>query len=288
MEGCQVSNCGYGGPYQDTWSTKDVIVRNNHYRAIFIGPYNYMGGVGQQIPAGSLTYAISPEGYPIATFTIAQPTGGTVTIPHGFIKGQGVRILGAKILQGQQQVDPPAHSYNDYYPIDSVSSTSFTYKMTVSPGANAVDGTGQVKALWQVGQFVVENNVIELIPHFNNYGPPRGIGLSAAFIVDPAFGTFPVFRRVVIRNNTIRYVDNLTEVTPYNLGINFGSCEDVLVENNVIDLLSPNPLAYGGCTSVRCFNNRDSSGKLIQGSIGAVKQDELTTFIEDAAILAML
>jgi hypothetical protein len=92
----------------------------------------------------------------------------------------------------------------------------------------------------------------------------------------------------VIRNNVIRNMDGLGESPARNGGIVFSYCEDALVENNVIDLPLPNPIWFIASTNVRFFNNRNSAGKLIQGVLGTAKQDELTTLIEDAAILSFL
>jgi hypothetical protein len=104
---------------------------------------------------------------------------------------------------------------------------------------------------------------------------------------------FRVFRRVVIRNNVIRYVDNLTEQTVRNVAIELSYCEDALVENNVVDLAIADPIRHSDSNSVKYFNNTNPAGQLIQGALVpptgvAVKQDELTTFIEDAATLCLL
>ena|SRR5436190_16725884 len=160
-----------------------------------------------------------------------------------------------------------------------------------SPGADP--GTGTVQALWQVQECVIENNVIELIPSFMAYGSPVGILLAAsppaAFVGIGA----RVFRRVVIRNNLIRYVDNLTEQTVRNVAIDLSYCEDALVESNIVDLAIAEPIRHSNSNSVRYFQNTNPSGQLIQGRFvppagPSMKQDELTTFVEDAATLCIL
>ena len=80
----------------------------------------------------------------------------------------------------------------------------------------------------------------------------------------------------------------LPEKPARNRGIQLGYCENALVEHNVIDLPLANPIQFANCTTVRFFNNRSSAGQLIQGVSGTAKQDELTTLIEDAAILSFL
>jgi hypothetical protein len=86
----------------------------------------------------------------------------------------------------------------------------------------------------------------------------------------------------------IRNMDGLPESPARNGGIAFTYCENALVENNVVDLPLANPIWFGNSTKVRFFNNRNSTGQLIQGTVGGVKQDELTTLIEEATVLAFL
>ena len=43
VEGNRFLNATVSGPYHDTWGSKDVIVRNNYFRMIEIGPYQNMG-----------------------------------------------------------------------------------------------------------------------------------------------------------------------------------------------------------------------------------------------------
>jgi hypothetical protein len=277
VEGNRIFNTRIGGPYHDTYSTQSIIVRKNYYRSVVTGPYQAMGGESSPTPAATLTHVGL-----IATFTINS------TKPHGFSVGQGVRIQGTKILGS----DPPSGSYNGVYKVESVSSpTSFTYTMQNNPVDNADAGTGVVSALWQVQECIIENNVIELIPSFMGWGSPVGIDQIADPQLDMA--AFRVFRQLVIRNNVIRYVDNLTESTVLNLAIQLSSCEDALVEDNVVDLAIADPIRHSSSTTVKYFNNTNSAGQLIQGVLvasggGSVKQDELTTFIQDAAILSIV
>ena len=66
------------------------------------------------------------------------------------------------------------------------------------------------------------------------------------------------------------------------------------VENNVIDLANPKPMIDWRSSSVGYFNNRKSSGVLIQGALlnpsgsASYPVQELTTLIDDALALAFL
>jgi hypothetical protein len=273
VENNRIFNIRIGGPYHDTGSTKDLVIRNNVYRNVVTGPFQAMGGNSGPIAVATLTHAGL-----IATLT--------THVPHGLVPGQAVRIENSTINE-----DPPIpESYNDFYAVLSVSETQFTYEMKEDPGADADPGTGQVRALSQVGRWVVENNVIDLIPSYMDWGPPRAIlcvvysfGISGFAGIDPR-----VYRQLVIRNNVIRNMDGLPESPARNGGIAFTYCENALVENNVVDLPLADPIWFGNSTKVRFFNNRNSTGQLIQGTVGGVKQDELTTLIEEATVLAFL
>ena len=113
---------------------------------------------------------------------------------------------------------------------------------------------------------------------------------------DTGFTPFRVFRRVVVRNNVIRFVDGLTEDLTFSLGIELYYCEGALVEDNVVDLPNAYPIRHHFCTTLSYFNNTNSAGQLIQGAVEEpagsgvtpVKQDELTTRVEDASILSIL
>jgi hypothetical protein len=278
----RIWNTRIGGPYHDTRSTRSLIARNNHYRAVNTGPYQSLGPVGAPIEAASLT-----RDGTLATFVINSAK------PHGFTVGQGVRIENAHV---GGLLNP---YYNGAFAIESVpTATSFTYRMTGVPSGTAqATPVPTVEPLWQVGEWVLEDNIIELIPSFMNWGPPTGIRLRAAPSADPGadMTVFRVFRRVIIRNNIIRYVDNLTEPTVRNMAIDLHYCEDALVENNTVDLAIEDPIRHRNCTRVRYFNNRTPGGQLIQGAydpqpgvLPRVKQDELTTLIEDAALVCMI
>jgi hypothetical protein len=284
VEGNRIWNTRVGGPYHDTRSTKSLIVRNNHYRAVNTGPYQNLGPVGAAIAATSLT-----RNGTLATFVINS------TKPHGFTVGQGVRIENAFV--GEEEDPDPF--YNGAFAIESVpTATSFAYRMTGVPSGTAqATPVPTVRPLWQVGEWVLEDNTIELIPSVMTYGPPAGIRLRAAPSADPGadMTVFRVFRRVIIRNNIIRYVDNLTEPTVRNMAIDLHYCEDALVENNVVDLAIEDPIRHRNCTRVRYFNNRTPGGELIRGVydpepgvLPRVKQDELSTLIEDAVLVCML
>ena len=276
VEGNRILNTRIGGPYHDSYSSKDVIVRNNHYRAVVSGPYQLMGGVSTLKSGASLTHAGLT-----ATFT--------TQLNHGFVVGQAVQIFGATIHSG---ATPPAGSYNDFYTVDSVPTlTSFTYTMLVDPQAIA-DGPPSFPAptfggVWQEGRLIIENNIIELIGTINTYGSPVGI----EHFLSKGIGSQYALKQGIIRGNIIRHVETVSDPfkTPLPLGIRVVSYENVIIEDNVIDLISTVPFQHSGCKNVKAFNNRTPSGDLIQGydTTTLNKDDELATRIEDAQLLGL-
>ena len=391
MEGNLITNCRFGGPYHDTFSSKNLVVRNNVYRSVVVGTlqalgqstedyvskFSYpavvqggsayithsgttatfqtdtptglfvgwevkieeakLGGVVVLPAAGTyngyfkvesvnnllsqFTYtmknvpaanadgpAIPPVTTPtvsgnllphstslthvgnLATFTVAS------TLPHGFTPGQGIVVSNALMNKLPAESD----TYNGYYAIESVPTpTSFTYRMIGMPSADADATPGaKVNALHQVGQCVIENNLVELLPPtINDFEATVGIGFYAYPKLE--FRPFPIFRRVVLRNNVIRLVEGRTEITPKALAAVLFWVENALVEDNVIDLAASSPLRHShtvASSSIQYINNRDAGGKLIQGvydpdqgpGVPLVPQSELTTTIEEAFILAMI
>jgi hypothetical protein len=53
VEGNKVLNCPRGGPYHDTWSHRDVVIRNNQYLNVRTGPFQNLNRVS------STSYAIT-------------------------------------------------------------------------------------------------------------------------------------------------------------------------------------------------------------------------------------
>ncbi len=139
------------------------------------------------------------------------------------------------------------------------------------------------------GRFVIEDNVIELVPTPTNWGPPPAILLGYGSFVSP-----PLFREMVIRRNIIRHVDGASDPPPPTVqgaAIQVSGCGELIVEENVVDLDRTTPIEFSFCDKVRFFNNRTSSGTLLQGVDVTdvqvpIKASELTTDIDDAELLA--
>jgi len=289
VEGNRVFNCFISGPYHDTWNTRDLIIRNNHFRAVQEGPYQNMGLTSRII---GIKYHNSAS--QIQRIGDGKTARFTTQYNHGYAVGQAVKISTAQV----QGSDAPVGTYNGYYSVESVPALNqFTYRMINDPLFDAdASPLPQFDTFWQVDSLVIENNVIELLT--SDYAFFRPVAIQATkYVGDNDTGSQRVFKRVVIRGNVIRHVDNVSDPSQVPLGIRLFSSFDAVVEDNVIDLASPIPMQHYQCDRIRYFNNRTSAGKLIQGvQIAAAGQigpvtvvataGELSTDIEEAWVLA--
>ena len=76
-----------------------------------------------------------------------------------------------------------------------------------------------------------------------------------------------VFRQVVIRGNVVRYASDSIQPPnpPVALAFDLQSCENLVVEENVISALVSQPIIFSNCGSFKFFNNQAPNGTLVQG-----------------------
>ena len=152
------------GNYLDTFSNKDITVRNNYFSDVVCGVYYSLGLASQTPNPVAFSTSITQNGN-IATFTTATT--------HGLLPKSAVLVQDATI-DGNS---PPANTYNGYYEVlDVPTSTTFRYQMGSPPGKDADTNTGDYEEYWRVRRLVVENNVIELTPSL-----PLGFAPSTGF-----------------------------------------------------------------------------------------------------------
>lgn len=254
-------------------------------------PYNGTFQIAAVPTPTSFTYAMSSDpgadasGSPVCNGQTAVSLVHTKTLatfttssPHGLSFGQAVFIQGATIIVGGQPTTN--NPYNGTFAVASVPTpTSFTYVMSSDPQQNA-SGSPTFATLWQVGLQIIENNVIDLVLNII----PSGYGYSTGILL--GYGNFfptYVFGQVSIRRNVIRNVDNASDASGWSVGIQLQSCENALLEDNIINL---NTLVYGqspvvqfNSGSVKYFNNQTPAGNLMQGYNADIGQNlnELTT-----------
>jgi hypothetical protein len=202
LEANRVFHCRVGGPYHDTWSTRSVLARDNHFNGVVVGPFQSMGGAGGPMPPASLTANHqAPGDGKTATFT----TSG----PHGLQVGQAVIVSNVEFEDGGIA---PEGTYNGKYVIAEIPHASqFTYRMAINVGDDARSNVGTARALWTVGWSMAENNVVDLIPTINFGSPPIALLAAVYSFLPAAFNVFYPFKALNFSKNVIRYVDGRGE-----------------------------------------------------------------------------
>jgi hypothetical protein len=256
VEGNQVHNVRYGGPYQEQTSALDVIVRDNFYKNVAKGPYWKLGQLSEQsIGGGSLTV-----------------TGGVATVTlnasHHLAVGERVQIGGS----------PNVH--DGIHVLSAVpSSTSFCFNT-----AQTADATVEwVKKVFGVGRLIVERNTIELAT--------GSTGQVAIHVDDAGLALQPpdyVHGDVLVRENKIRYTDGQFDAAFDGRGLEVNGAKHVIVGQNVVECAPANPLRNARCGAATYFHNTTPAGALIQGFDGTVKYSELETEAEDALVAALI
>src|SRR5205814_4243958 len=163
VEGNRVYHTRFAS-YGDFYSSKDFVIRNNYFHDVVCGIYQNMGGPSQPVFYGSST--LTCGGTTTATFV--------ANLAHGLLTKSGVIVRGAIV---NSSVNNPFNGFPDnpggYFEVESVPPmpadangrpTSFTYKMSAVPAADATPGSATYAEFWRIRRLVVENNVIELAP----------------------------------------------------------------------------------------------------------------------------
>src|SRR5262249_43275781 len=117
VQGNRIVRCPFGGPYQDTYSSRDLVVRNNYYCDVVIGPFENRNAISvwrDGIALQSLTK--DPSNAMIAVAATARP--------HGLVPGRDSVIISG-------DTGSNASKYNGEHPVDSA--TEYSFKYSVAP-----------------------------------------------------------------------------------------------------------------------------------------------------------
>lgn len=228
--------------YHDFYSTKDLTVRNNFFTDVLYGVQELMSGFNTPKNGASLTWSDS-SGTGVATLDAG--------FPHSLVTGDAVLITSATPL-----------GYNGTFLVSAnpAQSNVFTYLLKDDPMGAA--STFKFQTVWQEKRLIVENNVMELTAAVDNYGEPTGVYCDGDQAQAPRR-----FQQIIIRNNVIRRPLNVLDAPfyPYSRGITCTSCENAIIENNVIDVENANPILLRYIGRLRLFGNRNSAGTLLDG-----------------------
>jgi hypothetical protein len=278
IEGNQVHNTWYGGPYLTKWSARSITVRNNFYKNVVTGPYLNLPGPGSTT---SITQFTLPNANPDPT--VEATTTNTISQPLQVVAGDRVKVSSG--------TDP---LLNGVFVVAAITAfNKFQYKATARPNPA---GTGNMQKVLGVEKLVVEANVVELatLPSGQTQAWPTPVGVQLAADPSAAVALAYVYGDVIIRQNKIRYLDGLFDPSFLGYPLNVQGARNLIVRENVLESAPPGvaPLQNSLCGSVSYFNDETPAGVLVQGVQTDVtpnkKYDELATIAEDAFVLAIL
>lgn len=308
VEQNQIHNCWIGGPYQsplddsvsqpttpptlareerldplNALNTRSLIVRNNHYRNVAVGPYWNMGGVSAAVPSNNISYDLNTGLVTVTT------SGGKY---HKLWRNVRVKIESA-----------PNTAYEGIREVSEVTNT--TFKFALAPGlTNMPSGTASYRVVSGVDYLTIDGNVIGLAdlaetefgikeyPLATNAGAQTfrafGIVVGDNGLSAPS-GPY-AHRQVFIRNNKIRYVDGQKASTVAGLGVPAGAgmmlsgIKQLHVAHNVVDVnvAAGQKLRTFRIGTARFFHNTRPDGEVI-----SQRYDEPETLAEDAFILSL-
>ncbi len=263
VEGNQVHNTKFGGPYINYSSSRDLAVRFNVYKNVFKGPYWNLGTLGSSYGSGSLA----------RSGTVATVT---VTAGHYLSIGDRVKIVGTP------------SNFDGIHQVTGTSGNTFTFDTSVTAASSAT--LTSVQRVYGVDKLAVEGNTVELATETS--GELIGVHVHDAGLTgqDPVYPAYP-FGDVVVRDNKVRYLNGAFQTSPAytGYGIQVNGARNLVVQDNLVECVPVNPIRNRRCGSLEYFNNRTPGGVLIQGynEDNTTRYDELETDAEDALVLAL-
>ncbi len=332
VEQNQIHNCWIGGPYQSPMDaeagydpevpptlareerldplnalhTRSLIVRDNFYRNVAVGPYFNAGGKTHYSSTVAYDTNVNPfYGFP--------PPYYLFTPPNRLWVWPGAPILVE--WQCDQYPNPPviltlAHEVTA---VDAPNSREFYLavppELTQRPGVTFTVSSAN-RNYWRIfgtDHLVIEGNQIWLadldetefalkeypLPATPSAQKYRPYGIIVA---DNELAPGYAHRQVFIRNNKVSYVDTEIFPTPAGIGVQAGGgmllagIKQLHVTHNVVEVNARQPLRTFRCGTVRYFNNKKLGGTIVPGGIadGDGHYDEPETLMEDAFMLSLL
>lgn len=273
VEGNQIHNIPYGGPYLKQWNARTTIIRNNFYKNVVFGP-NFpldTSTVGKEFALASLCHFNPPDSLKAEAVTQAGQ-------PHNLNPGDRVLIYDASRPEFNG-VFIVTDTYDD-------NPLKFNYRLFTDTG-NWGSATGaKFKKVVGVEKLIIEGNWIEISSQVTS-PTPIGINLQCdASVAQPS-----AFRigDAIIRNNKILYLDGKYESTWSGYALDVVGARNLLVHNNIVQCAPRHSLQNAQCGSVHYQNNKNTDGQLIQGynRSSETLYNELETDNDLACVLAL-
>jgi len=179
MEGNRILHCDTGGSYHDTWPTRDLIVRDNYYHDVHIGPNQNLTGLSFWVDGISVSLVREGPEPPQNKTAIA-----TTSVPHGFSVNDFVIIFGAD--------DDNYNSYPSWQITAVPDAKTFKYSSTgtLSPSTSGAKYrvTENLRPLQSLTRDPNDHRLITAImaPLLPNNSQKHGLEKGDAFILSKA------------------------------------------------------------------------------------------------------
>lgn len=262
VEGNQIHNVQWGGPYIEKSSIRSLIIRNNIYKNVRKGPHWKLGAL------------LTPSSYTLNALSIANGVGtGTTSAAHSLALGDRVKIV------------TTGNSYNGMFEVTGIpDNTHFEFKTTA---ANGTPTPSSIQKVFGAANILVEGNAIELA-QLTDAGPtpPQPVGIH---FHDQTAAQPPdyVHREIIVRENTIKYLDVAFESTYTGYGVEIEGAKYAHILDNVIESAVDDPIRHKRCGVAKYQSNRTPSGVLLEGFDGTSRYNEMETDAEFALLVGL-
>ena len=325
VENNQIHNCWIGGPYQSPMDdsvsepsspptlareerldplnachTRSLVVRDNIYRDVAVGPYFNAGGTAHYFSQVELDDFAVPKHYiflpsnrlevwPRAPIIVEWKCDQYPNPPVVLLLGQEVASVDAPASREFYLPVPPEFAL---YPHVTFSAPApyRNYWRIFGTEDLIIEGNQIYLANMDETEFALKEYPLAVAPAEQKY---RAYGLVVG---DNGLAGGYAHRQVIVRKNKIGHLDHVN--TPSVLGVGapaggammLAGIKELQVSYNIVEVNARNPLRTYRCGAVRFFNNTDWGGQVRPGWKWDTNghYDEPETLAEDAFILSLL
>ena len=325
VENNQIHNCWIGGPYQSPMDdsvsepsspptlareerldplnachTRSLVVRDNIYRDVAVGPYFNAGGTAHYFSQVELDDFAVPKHYiflpsnrlevwPRAPIIVEWKCDQYPNPPVVLLLGQEVASVDAPASREFYLPVPPEFAL---YPHVTFSAPApyRNYWRIFGTEDLIIEGNQIYLANMDETEFALKEYPLAVAPAEQKY---RAYGLVVG---DNGLAGGYAHRQVIVRKNKIGHLDHVN--TPSVLGVGapaggammLAGIKELQVSDNIVEVNARNPLRTYRCGAVRFFNNTDWGGQVRPGWKWDTNghYDEPETLAEDAFILSLL
>jgi hypothetical protein len=274
------------GFYQDTWSSRGYILRNNYFYDVYFGVNIYMGGIDA---------AYATAGY-IRYGSISKTAGASSNVRFSLgpaSPGNHYQSVGDVVEIGNN-AGGISDFFGKFVVTEVFNATTFGWTMDPLPASSPGAGNlYQMYSIFTTALFVAEDNIIDLQLH--NTSDPGNFPYGMSNGPDVGYTGPSVFKSVFLRGNIIRTTDNREVAGLYSIGISQNYTDSFVAENNIITILDSGaptvgPIVATFVDNYKTFNNQNAAGRVQRAYYTTDSRyvDGLETDVDDAVLMFLL